>query len=118
MARLPVDRTTTRRDSYKRQPVQNIEQGVGWSFGFPTLPRVLLATTVAGVILYLSAMGAGTASTGSRMESSPECARLARAVASRSHSILDGARVRATERQAYDVCAADPAAFRRLVRGY
>lgn len=46
----------------------------------------------------------------------PECAQLARLVAGRQHSMLDGQRFRDTERQAYSVCARDPAAFRKLVR--
>ena len=51
-------------------------------------------------------------------EVNPKCAALARVVAGRTHSILDSERYRATERQAYDVCAADSVAFRRIVRGY
>lgn len=79
---------------------------------------VVLAAAVAGAVVYLAAMGAGRASIGGQWEPNPECASLARAVANRAHSMLDGARFRATERQAYGVCVSDPAAFRRIVRGY
>ncbi len=83
-----------------------------------TLLPVLLAAAVAGSVVYLAAMGLGRASTGGHRESNPECASMARSVANRAHSMLDGIRFRATERQAYGICASDPAAFRRIVRGY
>jgi hypothetical protein len=78
----------------------------------------LVALLVAlGVLWSASAPFAGRAADGPRA-SHPECAALARSVAGRSHSILDSARYRATERQAYGVCLSDPPAFRRIVRGY
>lgn len=46
----------------------------------------------------------------------PECVQLSRLVASHQHSLLDGARFRQTQQHAYRICAADPAAFRRLIR--
>jgi predicted trehalose synthase len=45
-------------------------------------------------------------------------ATVARSVANRAHSMLDGTRFRATQRQAYGICVSDPAAFRRIVRGF
>ena len=47
---------------------------------------------------------------------SPECASLARAVANRNHSMMEGAAARATVNQAYQICMSDPAAFRRMLR--
>lgn len=79
---------------------------------------VVLAAAVACAVVYLAAMGVGRASVGSQRESNPECASMARSVANRAHSMLDGIRFRATERQAYGICASDPPAFRRIVRGY
>jgi hypothetical protein len=81
----------------------NTRSGWGWA-----------ATLVATILV----VGIGISGAAGIREASPECASLARAVASRSHSMFDGAHFRATERQAYGVCAADPAAFRRIVRGY
>lgn len=49
-------------------------------------------------------------------ERSPECVQLARLVAGREHTMLDGQRFRDTERQAYNVCVQDPAVFRKLIR--
>lgn len=49
-------------------------------------------------------------------ERSPECVQLARVVAGREHTMLDSRRFRETEKQAYSVCARDPAAFRKLIR--
>lgn len=56
-----------------------------------------------------------TAASG-KPERSPECAQLARMVAGRGHTMLDGQRFRDTERQAYSVCVQDPAVFRKLIR--
>lgn len=80
-----------------------------------TLSGWAWAAVVAAAIL---AVGVGVSGAAGSREASPECASLARAVASRSQSMFDAPRFRATERQAYGVCAADPAAFRRIVRGY
>jgi len=55
---------------------------------------------------------------GAGREVNPKCIALARAVAGRAHSLLDSERYRATERQAYDVCRADPVAFRHIVSAY
>lgn len=74
----------------------------------------LLVTVLLGTVLIV---GIGVSGATTR-EASPECALLARSVAGRTHAMLDGARFRATERQAYAICVSDPAAFHRIVRGY
>lgn len=68
-----------------------------------------------GVILsVVLAVGISAAWTGGDLR--PDCASMARAVASRNHSMLDGVGFRATARQAESVCLADPVAFRRITR--
>ena len=52
---------------------------------------------------------------GAGREVNPKCVALARVAAGRAHSMFDSERYRATERQAYEVCRADPVAFRRIV---
>jgi hypothetical protein len=58
------------------------------------------------------------AGSGAMVNASPECTQLARMVAGRNHSMLDGggASYRAIEHQAYQVCIGDPVAFRRMLR--
>jgi hypothetical protein len=56
-----------------------------------------------------------SAATG-KAEHSPECVQLARIVAGRQHSMLDSQRFRDTEQKAYDLCVAEPAVFRKLIR--
>jgi hypothetical protein len=51
-----------------------------------------------------------------RMEQSPGCSQLARIVAGQEHSAPDSRRFFDVERQAYGICARDPAAFRKLLR--
>jgi len=45
-----------------------------------------------------------------------ECGSAARIVANRSHTMLETAAFRQVRDQAYRVCLADPAAFRRILR--
>jgi hypothetical protein len=59
--------------------------------------------------------GYGNAATATDPESL-ECASLARAVANRNHSMMEGTAARATVNQAYQICMTDPAAFRRILR--
>lgn len=70
---------------------------------------------MTGLGLFVLATIGITAATG-QPERSPECVQLARIVAGHGHSMLEGQRFGAMERQAYNVCVQDPAAFRRLVR--
>lgn len=70
---------------------------------------------MTGLGLFALATIGITAATG-KPERSPECAQLARIVAGHGRTMLDGRRFGAMERQAYNVCVQDPAAFRRLVR--
>lgn len=73
------------------------------------------ATAVVALgMLVLATIGI-SAATG-KAERSPECVQLARIVAGREHTMLDSRRFVETERQAYSVCARDPAAFRKLIR--
>jgi hypothetical protein len=72
-----------------------------------------------GVLLtaILSALGIiGISAAIGKAEPSPDCAQLARIVAGREHSMLDSRRFHNTERQAYSVCARDPASFRKMLR--
>jgi hypothetical protein len=71
-----------------------------------------------GVVLVagMAIVTIGVTAAAGKPERSPECAHLARIVAGREHTMLDGERFRATERQAYDICAADTPAFRKLIR--
>lgn len=70
---------------------------------------------VAALGLFVVATIGITAASGTP-ERSPECVQLARMVAGREHTMLDGRRFRETERQAYRVCVQDPAVFRKLIR--
>jgi len=70
---------------------------------------------MAGLGLFALATIGITAAAG-KTERSTECAQLARIVAGHGRTMLDGRRIPPTERQAYNVCVQDPAAFRRLVR--
>jgi len=79
------------------------------------LERHRQATAVVGLGLLVLATIGISAATG-KAERLPECVQLARIVAGREHTMLDSQRFRATERQAYGVCAQDPAAFRKLIR--
>lgn len=79
------------------------------------LDRRCRARVLAVTALLALAMIGITAARGKALRS-PECAQLARIVASRAHSLLDSQRFRKTELQAYSVCARDPAAFRKLIR--
>lgn len=79
---------------------------------------VLVSAMLTLIALYWLIGAESAKASAGRTETDPECASLARVVAGRSHSILDGDRYRATERQAYAVCVSDPAAFRRIVRSY
>jgi len=73
------------------------------------------ATAVVALgMLVLATIGI-SAATG-KAERLPECVQLARIVAGREHTMLDSRRFVETERQAYGVCAQDPAAFRKLIR--
>jgi hypothetical protein len=65
-------------------------------------------------IMLIATIGISVAT--GKVEDSPECAHLARLAAGRDHSLLDSQRFREAERQAYGVCARDPAAFRKLIR--
>ena len=83
-------------------------------------PLIVVAAGAAALILsglWMTAASPSDSGQAVRADD-PQCAALARVVAGRSHSILDGQRYRATERRAYGLCAADPSAFRRIVRGY
>jgi hypothetical protein len=81
-----------------------------------------LAVVVAAAIVVLAGLWATAtmshSAPGNARETDPQCAALARVVAGRNHSMFDGRRYRATEQRVYGLCIADPAAFRRLVRGY
>ena len=74
--------------------------------------HVWVLTTMVFMVIATIGISAATG----EVERSPECAHLARLVASREHSMLDSQRFRDTEQQAYGVCARDPAAFRKLIR--
>jgi len=71
-----------------------------------------------GVVLVagMAIVTIGVTAAAGKPERSPECVQLARIVAGREHTMLDGRRFRETEQQAYGVCARDPAAFRKLIR--
>lgn len=70
---------------------------------------------VTGLVLFVLATIGITAAAG-KPERSPECAQLARIISGHGRTMLDGRRIPPTERQAYNVCVQDPAAFRRLLR--
>ncbi|MBI4999006.1 MAG: hypothetical protein HZC22_19310 [Rhodocyclales bacterium] len=79
------------------------------------LKRHRQATAVAGIgMLALATIGLSAAN--GKAERSPECVQLARIVAGREHTMLESRRFVETERQAYSICAQDPAAFRKLIR--
>jgi hypothetical protein len=100
------------------QWLRELDPRIGPPFELRTLLPVVLAATMAGAVAYVGANRVGTASAGSQRKSNPECAGMARSIANRAHSMLDGTHFRATERQAYGICTADPAAFRRIIRGH
>jgi hypothetical protein len=79
------------------------------------LKRHRQASAVVGLgMLVLATIGISAAM--GKAERLPECVQLARIVAGREHTMLDSRRFVETERQAYGVCAQDPAAFRKLIR--
>lgn len=79
-----------------------------------TVRSILVGSVI--VLLSLSAIAATHYVTESSVPPTAECASLARTVASRNHSMLEGRATRDTVQHAYQVCLNDPAAFRRIVR--
>jgi hypothetical protein len=71
---------------------------------------------VLAAIILIAAATIGVSVAAGRAEQLPQCVALARVVAAHEHSLHDGQRFRATEQQAYRVCAGNPAAFRKLIR--
>jgi hypothetical protein len=69
-----------------------------------------------GIMLASGLVAASFVNPQDRTATSIECASLARTVARRNHSMFDGPAFQRTTEQTYRVCAADPAAFRRIVR--
>ena len=69
-----------------------------------------------GAIGLLTLATIGLTATTTEAERKPECAQLARLVAGQARSMLGSLQFRETERQAFSVCARDPAAFRKLIR--
>jgi hypothetical protein len=93
--------------------------GAGRFRGWVALLGALVAVGVVGVAYsWMGTVPLAAPAAEQVREDNPKCAALARVVAARSHSIFDAERYRATERQAYEVCVANPAAFRHIVRGY
>ena len=95
----------------------DVPAAIGGSIPWWWLAVLAGSAAIVGAGLLATAATPFDSGPGTR-EEDPKCAALARVVAGRSHSMFDAQRYRATERRVYGLCVADPAAFRRLARGY
>ena len=80
-----------------------------------TIPIPVCLLLMIGAPLVV-AMLPGTTISASQVTTAMECESLARVVAHRNYSMLEGDSLRKTQLSAYRTCVADPLAFRRMLR--
>ncbi len=79
-------------------------------------PAVLRALPASSVLFLVVGIGGLIFAASTDWTIPIDCIALARSVAARNYSILDGEPFRKVQRQAYRTCLGDPVAFARLMR--
>ena len=107
-------------DCFAYLPVSKLNLGKSMNMQAAGHSQSLIAITVAiaGAVALVTLVAGASAHP--RLDVSqyqdPQCGSRARAMVSRSHSMLEGKAAHAAVEQAYQTCQSEPAAFRNLLR--
>ena len=104
-------------DTLSQHPLPQLHASVGSTLAghLPATPGRTRSLFVIGMLLIVTMLLA-VSFNATQVSPAGECESLARIVARRTHSMLDGEPFRHTQLSAYRTCLGDPSAFRRMLR--